>query len=71
MGEPANPSKDETDLIRSSAYPLVKSAVITAEGGRAEFSAEVRVNGVVYFSLKKREFTPDRGYDYERAVTFR
>ena len=71
LGEPANPSQSQTELIRSAAKPLISSAVITAEGGRAVIGAEVKKNGVVYFELTAREFTPDRGYDYQRAVTFR
>ncbi|MBR3574717.1 MAG: xylan 1,4-beta-xylosidase [Lachnospiraceae bacterium] len=69
MGEPAYPSKDETELIRSSAYPLVQSSVVSSAGG-AKTDIYVRKNGVVYFILTKRELTSDRGYDYDRVVNF-
>ena len=69
MGEPAYPSKDETELIRSSAYPLVQSGVVSSAGG-AKTDICVRKNGVVYFTLTKRELTSDRGYDYDRVVSF-
>ena len=69
MGEPAYPSKDETELIRSSAYPLVQSSVVSSAGD-AKTDICVRKNGVVYFTLTKRELTSDRGYDYDRVVNY-
>ncbi len=70
MGEPAYPSDDETDLIRGAAYPLTESRIIRAEGGKTGVPVTVRKNGVVYFTLKARKYTPDRGYDYEKVVSF-
>ena len=66
LGEPAYPTKEQTALIRSSAYPLIKSDIIN--GG--EFAVNVKKNGVVYFELTKREYTPDRGYDYDKVINF-
>ncbi len=68
MGEPAYPVKEETELIKSAAYPLLGSAVVESVDGKAEIAINVKTNGVVFFELKKRDFTPDRGYDYERAL---
>ncbi|MCR5249464.1 MAG: xylan 1,4-beta-xylosidase [Lachnospiraceae bacterium] len=70
MGEPAYPSAEETELIRSAAYPPAESDIVKTEKGNAVISPLVRKNGVVYFSLTKRKFTPDRGYDYERVLSF-
>ena len=70
MGEPAYPTEEETALIRSAAQPLTESSVIKAENGTAAVSLPVNRNGVVYFTLKKRNFTPDRGYDYEKVISF-
>ena len=70
LGEPANPSKDVVDLIRSSAHPLVQSAVVKASGDTATISVSVKKNGVIYFELEERTFTPDRGYDYEKVISF-
>ena len=69
MGEIAYPVSEETELIRSSAYPLVKSEVLKAENGELYAEIDVKTNGVVYFELSKRNFTPDRGYDYDRVMT--
>ncbi|WP_026516550.1 GH39 family glycosyl hydrolase [Butyrivibrio sp. MC2021] len=77
LGEPAYPTKDETELIKSAAWPLVESGVVKADGsasnnecGTTHISVPVRKNGVVYFTLTKRNFTPDRGYDYVKVVEF-
>ena len=84
LGEPAYPTKEETELIKSAAWPLVTSSVVKAGGvacsdananknadsNKTLISVPVRNNGVVYFTLTKRNFTPDRGYDYDKVVTF-
>ena len=69
LGEPAQPTKDVTELIRSSAFPLVQSDVVKNSDGKAEIAVSVKRNGVVYFELNEREFTPDRGYDYEKVIS--
>ncbi len=70
MGEPAYPAESETELIRSAAYPQTLSEVIKPSGSTASVSVPVRKNGVVYFTLVKRNHTPDRGYDYDRVISF-
>lgn len=75
LGEPHYLTDDEKKLIKEAAKPLIASSVVKAEGTKAsdrvaQFDISVKKNGVVYFELNKREFTPDRGYDYEKAVKF-
>ena len=70
MGEPAYPSKGETELIRNAAQPLTQSDVIKAAGGAADISLILKKNAVVYFTLTKRTYTPDRGYDYDKVISF-
>lgn len=70
LGEPANPTKDETALIKSGAFPLVTSDIVKSEGGAATVELSVKKNGVVYFELNARRFTPDRGYDYDKVISF-
>ena len=70
LGEPSNPTKDQINLIRSSAFPLVKSATIESENGNAKISITVNKNAIIYFELSQREFTPDRGYDYDKVISF-
>ena len=69
MGEPAYPTDDETKMIKSAANPLVSSAVVAGKSG-ADVSFEVKKHGVVYFTLTKRNYTPDRGYDYDKVISF-
>lgn len=66
LGEPANPTFSETELLKSAANPLIASAIVK----NATPEIAVNKNGVVYFELKEREFTPDRGYDYDRVLNF-
>ena len=80
LGEPAYPTKEETELIKSAAWPLVESCVVKSSGvtdaaenndcGKELISVPVKNNGVVYFTLTERHFTPDRGYDYDKVVSF-
>ena len=70
MGEPANLTKAQTELLRASAKPLFGSDVISAENGKADISLTAKRNGVVYFELTPRTFTPDRGYDYDKVLSF-
>lgn len=70
LGEPAYPTKEETDLIRSAAQPLVNSSIAIIEEKMANVRIVTRRNGVVYFTLTKRNYTPDRGYDYDKVLSF-
>ena len=70
MGEPAYPSSEETALINSSAQPLTESDIINTEEGKAVLNIRLRKNAVVYFTLTKRNHTPDRGYDYDKVLSF-
>ena len=70
MGEPANLTKAQTELLRASAKPLFGSDVISDEYGKADIALTAKRNGVVYFELTPRTFTPDRGYDYDKVLSF-
>ncbi len=70
IGEPPYPTKAQTELIKSGAFPLVTSDVIKTENGNADIDLTIKKNGIVYFELSERHFTPDRGYDYDKATTF-
>ncbi len=70
MGEPAYPTAEETELIKGAAQPLTQSCIAGSQNGSAAVSVLLRKNAVVYFTLKKREFTPDRGYDYDKVLSF-
>ncbi len=71
IGEPAYPTKEEIELIKSVAWPQIASSCIKPENGTLVVPMTVRKNGVVYFTLTRRHFAPDRGYDYDKVVSFR
>lgn len=65
LGEPASLTKEQLSIIKESASPLTKTAIIDEQ-----FEIKADRNAVVYFELTNRKFTPDRGYDYERVINF-
>lgn len=70
MGEPANLSGEETEILRAAAKPLVRSQRAAAVNGKTEVSFLLEENGVVYFEWKPGKVTPDRGYSYERTTQY-
>lgn len=70
LGEPANPDKDTIELIRSTAYPRVRTGVLCSKKNKAEVAFTLRSHGLVYFEINKRTLTPDRGYDYDKVLSF-
>lgn len=71
MGEPANLSKEQTELLKNAAWPRVLSSRKTPTGEKLVHTFTLDENAVVYFELKKVEPTPDRGYSYERVMQYR
>ncbi|SDB24572.1 xylan 1,4-beta-xylosidase [Butyrivibrio sp. INlla16] len=70
LGEPAYPSKAEKEMIKSAAWPLTTSSVEVSKNGTVDVSFTLKKHGVLYFTLTKRDFTPDRGYDYDKVISF-
>ena len=67
IGEPANPSKEQVQLIQSAAYPAVATKLISGkEEIQIEFTLEE--NAVLYFELNPVTIKSDRGYDYNRVM---
>lgn len=63
LGECAHPTEELTELLKNSAKPLVKTAVIETTQ-KADFCIKAKKHGVVYFELKNAPLTQDNGYDY-------
>ena len=61
IGEPANPSKDELELLRQSAQPFVQ----TKRCGN-KVNLVLKENAVCYFEIKAAPINSDRGYTYGR-----
>ena len=70
MGEPAYPTESETAMIKSASWPQTLSEIIKPEDKKVSVSIPVRKNGVVFFNIVKRIYTPDRGYDYDKVISF-
>lgn len=63
MGEPGSLSREQTNILRLAAVPLVKASSAKAEKG-LDITLSAEPNGVVYFEIKRIERTSDRGYVY-------
>ena len=61
MGEPANPSQDELEILRASAQPLVQT-----NRCKNKVSLTLKENAVCYFEIKAAPVKSDRGYTYGR-----
>lgn len=61
LGEHANPSKEEIELLRESAKPLVKS-----ERCKNIINLSLKENAVCYFEIKTAPINSDRGYTFGR-----
>ena len=71
IGEPANPVESQLELIRQAAKPFIATALADVdESGILSFAPCAHKNGVVYFSITKTNPVPDRGYDYEKVITY-
>lgn len=68
MGEPANPSKEQTALLQAAAQPFISTKSMKANCDTMEIVFSMDENAVVYFELKPVKRTPDRGYNYERVM---
>ena len=67
LGEPRSLTPAQKELLQASAYPLITSDRIHADG-EVTLSFDLPEFGVKYFELTPAPLTPDRGFDYERAV---
>jgi len=62
LGEPANPSAAQNELLKSAAKPLFQTEVLE---GNSEFTLKAKKNSVIYFETKKAPLTSDNGYDWD------
>ena len=70
LGEPHYLTAEQKKFLKDAAKPLIGSSIVAGADGTASFDISVKKNGVVYFELNKRDFTPDRGYNYEKVIKF-
>lgn len=63
LSEPASLSKEQIDILKVAATPLVKSERLVSDGN-AQFDITANPNGVIYFELTKTSLVSDRGYEH-------
>lgn len=70
LGEPANPSQAQTELIKQSARPFTTTEHITGKED-TKLSIVLPENAVVYFEVLSAEVKSDSGYDYARVMQYK
>ncbi|NLG04351.1 MAG: xylan 1,4-beta-xylosidase [Clostridia bacterium] len=68
LGEPANLSQKQKELIRESATPVVTTDIYEVDEKGVSVKFKVSENGLVYFEFIQRTENSDRGYDYKRVM---
>ena len=71
LGGPANPTREEMDLLRLVAHPEMTSDTVTVENNCLHVKVSLHANGVQAFELRPVERQQDTGYDYERTISQR
>ncbi|MDR1689633.1 MAG: xylan 1,4-beta-xylosidase [Clostridiales bacterium] len=71
MGEPANLSKEQLQILRESSAPYIKSEQLSAQAGSVCFNLSLKPSAVVYFELEPVTMVSDRGFSYSRTISQR
>lgn len=66
MGSPANPVKEQLELLRDCAHPQIRTKRITVTDGLAEVDISLSANAICYFEIKHIDPVLDRGFQPER-----
>ena len=66
MGSPANPSKEQVELVRTCAVPQTKTSREKVNGGRMNLYFNLSRNALLYFEVSRITPKLDRGYQPER-----
>ena len=73
LGEPANPTKDQIDLLKQTARPQIhteRMVPVSMPESHISIELNIKENGVVYFLLEPKPLHPDRGYSYELVMQY-
>ena len=73
LGEPANPTKDQIDLLKQTARPQIhteRMVPVSMPESHISIELNIKENGVVYFSLEPKPLHPDRDYSYELVMQY-
>ncbi len=67
LGEPANPGREQIELISEAAKPLVTTEHLVPADGTLDITLSAGKNGVVYFEISEAVIKSDRGFVYGRT----
>ncbi|MCQ2576700.1 MAG: glycosyl hydrolase [Treponema sp.] len=62
LGEPANPTAQQTELLQAAAKPLYTTTVLQ---DKSDFALTATRNAVIYFEIKPSPITSDNGFDWD------
>lgn len=68
MGQPMQPTKEQTEFLKETAKPFVATKRISSNGAVKE-ALSVKKHGIVYFEITKINPQNDRGYDYKKVIS--
>lgn len=68
MGEPANPTREQNELLRQVAKPDIRTGNVCVENGVIRLTLNLEPNALHSFELRKVSRTQDTGYDYDRVL---
>ena len=68
LGEHANPSDEETEILRNAARPYAETRRAGETNGEIEWELNLGFGAVCEFFVKPTNAAPDRGYDYNRVT---
>ena len=68
MGEPANPTREQNELLRQVANPDIRTRNVNVKDGAVKLLLNLKPNAVHSFELKKVVRQQDAGYDYSRVL---
>jgi xylan 1,4-beta-xylosidase len=68
LGEPANPSKTQLQLLRECAKPFMTTERFEEGTGVVNVTLHLKKNAVQYFELVPAAMHSDAGYSYERTL---
>lgn len=66
LGSPANPTKDQIELLRACAYPEIRTQKYEVREGKLELEIVLTTNALCYFEIQRIFPQTDRGYQVER-----
>ncbi len=67
LGSPTNPSKEQLELLRSCALPLVRTERNKVDDNSLSFQSTLSRNALLYFKIQRIHPTVDRGYQADRV----